>query len=101
MTCGEGYVACNEKALESVEYQDYAICVPEGTSQQQESCPITAFTFDLETISTDEKELYQEVEMTREGNKVPSRSIWYSKSVLQHPIDSIRIQNGQPCADEF
>ena len=65
-----------------------------------EYCPITSFSLDLNSVEQTERNKFSEVQLLRGGVAVQNRSVWYSKQVLQHAIDVIRVQSAIPCEDE-
>ena len=75
------------------------ICRPTDKTAD-EYCPITSFAFDLDAVEQTERNKYSEVQLLRGGVAVQNRSIWYSKEVLQHAIDVIRVHSAIPCEDE-
>ena len=42
---------------------------------------------------------YREVKTTKGGKVIANRSLWYSKTVAQHGIDTVRVAASKPCAD--
>ena len=79
---------------------EYVICRPTDFTAD-EYCPITSFSFDLNLVVESDRTKFKEVQLFRDGVAVPNRSIYYSKKVLQHAIDVIRVQGGVPCQDEL
>ena len=74
------------------------ICRPSDQTAA-DYCPITSFAFDLSGVPTDEQSLYTEVQLSRSGSVVTDRNFYYSKSVVQHGINNIRLQGNTPCKD--
>ena len=62
-----------------------------------EYCPITNFSFYLDGVNQVNRPYYTEVQLLKNGRPVNDRSIWYSKSVIQHGINNIRVQASEPC----
>ena len=79
---------------------EYVICRPTDFTAD-EYCPITSFSFDLNSIEEADRTKFNEVQLLKDGVAVPNRSVYYSKKVLQHAIDVIRVQGGVPCQDEL
>lgn len=74
----------------------YVMCRP-ADKTVAEYCPITDFSFYLNGVPQDERSSYTEVQLLKNGRPVNDRSIWYSKSVIQHGINNIRVQASKPC----
>ena len=99
--CPSGYLPCNgEATFSDPSFGQYTVCRPD-TETEADYCPITSFAFDLEAVEQNKRALYKEVQLLKRGNVVANRSIWYSKSIVQHGIDAIRVQAGEPCQDEL
>ena len=71
-------------------YAEYVTCYPTDITAD-EYCPITSFSFYLYSVNEADRTKFTEVKLYRDGVSVPNRSIWYSKQVLQHAIDVIRV----------
>ena len=69
---------------------EYVMCRP-NEKTEDEYCPITSFSFYLYSVNEADRSKFTEVKLYRDGVAVPNRSIWYSKQVLQHAIDVIRV----------
>ena len=74
------------------------ICRPSDQTAA-DYCPITSFAFDLSGVPTDQQSMYTEVQLSSGGSVVADRSFYYSKSVVQHGINNIRLQGSTPCKD--
>ena len=81
-------------------YAEYVTCYPSDKTAD-EYCPITSFSFDRNAVEQTDRILYNEVQLLKGGVAVPNRSIYYSKQVVQHAIDVIRVSGGAPCEDEL
>ena len=63
---------------------DYVVCIPEDANKD-ESCPITSFAFDLDSV--EDKSLYEKVEIGDASNV----NFYFSRKVMQHGIEQVQI----------
>ena len=88
--CPDGWSPCNSNVAIDSQTAEYITCRPDNISEA-DYCPITSFALDLNSVDQAERSKYTEVELLRGGVAVPNRSIWFSKHVVQHAINVIRI----------
>ena len=100
--CPNGFTSCIEDIPTPMDLAtaEYVICRPIDFTAD-EYCPITSFSFDLNSVVEADRTKFNEVQLLRDGVAVPNRSIYYSKKVLQNAINVIRVQGGVPCQDEL
>ena len=94
--CPTGYLPCNENVSLTDANSQYVMCRP-ADKTIAEYCPITDFSFYLSSVNQNDRPSYTEVKLLKNGSTVQNRSIWYSKSVIQHGINNIRVQASKPC----
>ena len=91
--CPTGYMACNESFLTDADLVEFAMCIPD-TQTSQENCPITSFAFTLEGMDEATAAKYEEV--TAFGTS-STKEFYFSKSVAAMPIDSVKVGPTEPC----
>ena len=92
--CPEGFQACNEAFFEQGgEGDDYVICYPSSANACQ-FCPVTGFALEVDHLSNKDLYEWQPINSLIEND---DRGFYISKTVMQHGVDQLKVQPGQPC----